>query len=82
MTGILSNNIVRAALALLAVVAVVYGISTTGGNTETTVAATADEDGTTNVSETSVEPTETTTTETTTTEDSTTEGTTTETTEE
>ena len=74
MAGILSNNIVRAGIALLAVFAVVYGISTTGGDTETT-ASTAGENTTTTTAS------ETTTTEGTTTE-ATTEDVTTETTEE
>ena len=75
LVAILSNNIVRAGIALLAVIAVVYGISTTGGDTETT-ASTAGENT----------PTTTTASETTTTEGATTEETTedatTETTEE
>jgi hypothetical protein len=61
MTGILSNNLVRGGLALLAVIAVVYGIQTTGGDTDTeTTASTETINTTTTVSET---PTETTVTE-------------------
>ena len=36
MTGILSNNVVRGGIAVLAVGAVVYGLNTTGGDVDTT----------------------------------------------
>ena len=63
MTGILSNNIVRGAIALVVVGAVIYGVNTTGGDTETTVSTTTGENVTTTASETTPMTEEGTTTE-------------------